>query len=405
MTIASRFASLAEARRALLRDGRDPFQVVIERTLSATEVVIDGTRTVVFGSNNYLGLSQDPDCVAAAAEALRTFGGGTTGSRIANGTTGLHSALEADLAAFYERRSCMVFTTGYQANVGMLSALAGKDDTLLIDADSHASIYDGCRLSHAQVIRFRHNDPDDLYRRLRRLEGEGGSRLIVAEGIYSMLGDQAPLAEIASVKRETGAMLMLDEAHSLGVLGASGRGLGEAAGVAADVDFIVGTFSKSLGSVGGFCVSDHPDFDLLRVLCRSYMFSASMPPAVVASARAALVRLQQTPSLRADLWTNARQLHAGLRRAGFTVGPQISPIVAVQLPEAPVALALWNLLMDRGFYVNLVLPPATPDGRPLMRISVTACHDRHQIADLIDCCLDGATSLGVALASEPALAG
>ena len=403
MTIADRFAALAEARHSLLGGGRDPFQVVIQRTLSATEVIIEGVRTTVFGSNNYLGLSQDPDCIAAAADALRTFGGGTTGSRIANGTHALHNALEAELASFYQRRSCMMFTTGYQANVGMLSALAGKDDYLLIDADSHASIYDGCRLGHAQVIRFRHNDADDLYRRLRRLSGQPGSRLIVVEGVYSMLGDSAPLVDIASVKRQTGAMLMVDEAHSLGVLGASGRGLSEAAGVEEDVDFIVGTFSKSLGSVGGFCVSDHPDFDILRVVCRSYMFSASMPPAVVASARAALVRLQEAPSLRDRLWSNARQLHGGLRRAGFTVGPQVSPIVAIQMPDAETAVALWNLLMDRGIYVNLVLPPATPDGRPLMRVSVTASHDRGQIDALIDCCIHSAASLGLRFGAEPAL--
>ena len=403
MTIPGRFAALVEARELLLSAGRDPFRVVFDRLLSPTEGVIDGTTTLLFGTNNYLGLSQDPECLEAAAEALRSFGSGTTGSRIANGTYGLHGALESELAAFYGRRHCMMFTTGYQANLGMLSVLAGKDDTLLIDADCHASIYDGCRLGHAQVIRFRHNDPDDLHRRLRRLDGQPGARLIVVEGLYSMLGDSAPLAEIAAVKRETGAMLLVDEAHSLGVLGEGGRGLSEAAGVDDDVDFIVGTFSKSLGSVGGFCVSDHSDMDILRVVCRPYMFSASLPPAIVASVRTALVRIQEEPALRERLWSNARQLCAGLSRAGFELGPQVGPIAAIHLPDTATAVAFWNQLMDRGVYVNLVLPPATPDERPLLRASVTASHDRKQVDAAIASFAETASSLGMRLGAEHAL--
>lgn len=395
MTLTTRLAALAETRQALTGAGRDPFRVIIERTISSTEGVVRGRSTLLFGTNNYLGLSHDPDCLAASVEALELFGGGTTGSRIANGTYALHEMLEADLAAFYARQSCMVFPTGYQANLGILSTLASKDDHILIDADSHASIYDGCRLGLAKVIRFRHNDADDLHRRLRRLEGQEGSRLIVTEGIFSMLGDRAALAEIASVKRETGATLLVDEAHSLGVLGASGRGLSEEAGVEGEVDFIVGTFSKSLGNVGGFCVSDHPHFDILRVICRPYMYSASLPPSVVASVRAALVRLQGAPALRERLWANARQLSDGLRRVGFSVGPQLSPIVSVRFPDVATAVSFWNSLMDGGIYVNLVLPPATPDDRPLLRASVTASHEPAQIEKVIKCFVDIATSIGL----------
>ncbi len=400
MTILGKFAALGEARHSLLRAGRDPFRVVIERALSPTEGVIDGRRTLLLGTNNYLGLSHDPDCLAASAEALALYGSGTTGSRIANGTYALHGRLEAELAAFYGRRSCMVFTTGYQANLGMLSVLAGKDDHLLIDADSHASIYDGSRLAEAQVIRFRHNDADDLHRRLRRLDGMPGSRLVVVEGIYSMLGDVAPLAEIAAVKRETGASLLVDEAHSLGVLGGRGRGLAEQADVERDVDFIVGTFSKSLGSVGGYCVSDDPGFELLRVVCRPYMFSASPPPAVIASVRAALRRLQEAPALRSRLLANASQLSGGLRAAGFTVGPSGSPIVAVRMPDVGVAASFWNRLMDHGIYVNLVLPPATPDGQPLLRASVTAAHDQRQVETAIT----GFATVGASLGLLPGAA-
>jgi 8-amino-7-oxononanoate synthase len=395
MSILAKFSALAEARASLLRAGRDPFRVVIEQALSATEGVIDGRTMLLFGTNNYLGLSHDPACLAASTEAIQLCGTGTTGSRIANGSYDLHGKFEAELAAFYRRQSCMVFTTGYQANLGMLSVLAGKDDYLLIDADSHASIYDGSRLSHAQVIRFRHNDADDLYRRLRRLGDVPGSRLVVVEGIYSMLGDSAPLAEIAAVKRETGANLLVDEAHSFGVLGEHGRGLAEAAGVEQDVDFIVGTFSKSLGSIGGYCVSDHPRFDILRVACRPYMFTASLPPAVIASARTALARLREAPELRTRLWANARHLSGGLQRAGFTVGPQVSPIVAVQMPDVETAAAFWNQLMERGIYVNLVLPPATPDERPLLRASVTAMHDEAQIDAAIARFAQTASALGM----------
>lgn len=379
MSILAKFAGLAAARKQVAEAGRDPFGLLIEPTASATEGRIEGRPILLFGTNNYLGLSHDPACRAAAAEAALHHGTGTTGSRIANGTSGAHQKLEAELAAFYGRRSCMVFSTGYQANLGMLSVLAGKDDHLLIDADSHASIYDGSRLSQAQVTRFRHNDPEDLYRRLRRLRDAPGSRLVVVEGIYSMFGNSAPLAEIAVVKREADASLLVDEAHSLGVLGARGRGLAEAAGVEQDVDFIVGTFSKSLGSVGGFCISDHPGFDILRVVCRPYMFTASLPAAVIASVRAALQRLQAAPELRERLWTNARQFHGRLQRAGFTLGPQISPIVSVAMPDVATAVAFWNMLLDRGVYVNFTLPPATPDGRPLLRSSVMATHEPGQI--------------------------
>jgi 8-amino-7-oxononanoate synthase len=379
MSILAKFAALAAARQQLVEGGRDPFSVLIEPTESATEGWIEGRRVLLFGTNNYLGLSQHPVSREAAAEAALHFGSGTTGSRIANGSSVLHQKLEADLAAFYGRQSCMVFSTGYQANLGMLSVLAGKDDHLLIDADSHASIYDGSRLSQAQVTRFRHNDPDDLYRRLRRLKDFPGSRLIVVEGIYSMFGDSAPLAEIAAVKREDGASLLVDEAHSLGVLGAHGRGLAEAAGVEQDVDFIVGTFSKSLGSVGGYCVSDEAGFDILRVACRPYMFTASLPPSVVASVRAALQLLQEAPELRDRLRSNARQFYSRLQQAGFILGPQVSPIISVAMPDVPTAVAFWNMLLERGVYVNLTLPPATPDGRALLRSSLTAAHEPAQI--------------------------
>jgi 8-amino-7-oxononanoate synthase len=258
-----------QAKRAEFEAGTaSPVSTVIEKVLGPCEIVIGGRPTLMFGSNNYFGLTHHPDVIAAAKDALDRFGSGTTGSRIANGTYAIHRELEGEIAQFMRRRGALVFPTGYQANLGMLAGLAGPRDVILMDADSHSSIYDGCRLSGATVVRFRHNDPADLDRRLSRLADQGECKLIVVEGIYSMLGDQAPLAELAEVKERHGAYLLVDEAHSVGVLGKHGRGAAEAQGVEAAVDFIAGTFSKSLGAVGGFVVSDHPKFDVLRFCCR-----------------------------------------------------------------------------------------------------------------------------------------
>ncbi|HEY5288868.1 MAG TPA: pyridoxal phosphate-dependent aminotransferase family protein [Caulobacteraceae bacterium] len=376
MTILAKHAAQRLVYETLHSHGVD---VQFDSVLSPTEGMLDGRRTILLGTNNYLGLTFDPDCIREAVEATQSQGTGTTGSRVANGTYGSHIKLERALADFYGREHAMVFSTGYQANLGVLSTLVGRGDHLLLDADSHASIYDGSRLGHGEVIRFRHNNPDDLYKRLRRLAGQPGDRLIVVEGIYSMLGDTAPLKEIAAVKRETGAYLLVDEAHSLGVLGEKGRGLAEAAGVEADVDFIVGTFSKSLGSVGGFCVSDSPDFDVMRIVCRPYMFTASLPPGVVASTLAALSRLQREPSLRTDLMRNARRLYDGLQAMGFQTGPEANPIIAVAMPDQETAVAFWKMLLESGLYLNLAIPPATPSDVCLLRTSVSAAHSSQQI--------------------------
>jgi 8-amino-7-oxononanoate synthase len=395
MSILAKFAPQREAYAQLREFGRDPFTVKFEEILSPTEGVFQGRRTILLGTNNYLGLTFDRSCIDAAIKALEEQGTGTTGSRIANGTYAGHGQLEAALADFYGRRSCMVFTTGYQANLGLLSTLVGRDDHLVIDGDSHASIYDGSKLGLAQVTRFRHNDPDDLYKRLRRLADQPGDKLIVVEGIYSMLGDTAPLKEIAQVKRETGAYLMVDEAHSMGVLGGTGRGLAEAAEVESDVDFIVGTFSKSLGAIGGFCVSDMDDFDLLRVACRPYMFTASLPPSVIASAVQALVRMREEPGLRVRLRSNARRLYDGLTAAGFQLGPEPNPIVSIQLPSREIAFAFWNALLEAGVYLNLAIPPATPNGLALLRSSVSAAHTKSQLDRAITLCTEIGRDLGV----------
>lgn len=396
MTILSKFDHLAKTYESLGPADSNPLKVTFDRILSSTEGVVNGRTTILLGTNNYLGLTFDPECIEESVRAVRSFGTGTTGSRVANGSYAGHRQLELDLADFYGRRHGMVFSTGYQANLSILSTLVAQGDHLILDSDSHASIYDGARLGHAEVIRFRHNDPDDLYRRLRRLKDTPGSKLVVVEGIYSMLGDSSPLREIAAVKREMGAYLLVDEAHSMGVLGATGRGLAEEAGVEADVDFIVGTFSKSLGSVGGFCVSDIEGFEVLRVACRPYMFTASLPPAVIASTLQSLRRLRSdSVALRAKLTENAKRLHEGLRQLGFQVGPQASPIVSVAVNDSETAVHFWNALLQGGLYVNLALPPATPSNKPLMRASISAAHTTRQIDTAIELFAQVGRQLGV----------
>jgi 8-amino-7-oxononanoate synthase len=301
---------------------------------------------------------------------------------MANGTFSGHVALEKELAEYFGRQGAIVFSTGYIANLAMLSTLVGPGEVILLDADCHASIYDGCRLGSAEIIRFRHNDAADLEKRLRRLESRNTNVLVVAEGLYSMLGDRAPLADIVAVKQKYGAYLMVDEAHSLGVLGDNGRGLAEEAGVEDGVDFVVGTFSKSLGAIGGFCVSNHPELDLVRYASRPYIFTASSSPSIIASTRQALKIMSTRPELRRQLWEHANLLYQHLQDLDFNVGPEPSPIVAVRLADKAEAFALWSEMLEHGVYVNLVLPPATPDGNCLLRCSVSAAHTEEQMAHI-----------------------
>jgi 8-amino-7-oxononanoate synthase len=383
MDIFDKYDTIIGRHDQVLQAGTDPFAVRVEQMISATEALVAGRRTILLGTNNYLGLTFDPDCIEASVDAVRSSGTGTTGSRIANGSYALHQELEHELAAFLQRRSCMVFTTGYQANLAIIAGVAGPRDVIFMDSDSHASIYDGCMLSGAKVIRFRHNDPEDLDRRLARTT-EGDSKIIIVEGLYSMLGDTAPIKEFAAVKRKHGAWLVVDEAHSLGVYGERGRGVAEAQDCEDDVDFVVGTFSKSLAAIGGFGASNHPRFDCLRFCSRPYMFTASPSPASIASARAALQRMSKDDGLRTAIWNNAHRLHAGLRELGFEVASEPGPVAAIRLPNEPTAVTAWNRLLRSGVYVNLALPPGTPAGACLLRCSVSAAHTATQIDDVLD---------------------
>jgi 8-amino-7-oxononanoate synthase len=263
-----------------------------------------------------------------------------------------------------------------------MAALVGQGDAIMLDGDAHASLFDGGKLSGAAVYRFKHNDPESLDKRLGRL-GELASRtLVIVEGLYSILGDRAPLREIAEVSKRHQALLFVDEAHSLGVLGETGKGRIEEEDV--EADFVVGTFSKSLGSTGGFCVSPHKALSLFRYASRPYMFTASPCPSVIATTRAALAQMRARPELRQTLWRNAHKLYAGLSQLGFQVGPEPSPVVAVMAKSREQALSAWQLLLDAGIYLNLILPPAAPDGSALLRCSVSAAHTEEQIEQIIN---------------------
>jgi 8-amino-7-oxononanoate synthase len=383
MSLFDKFQPIIDIRAELEQLGVMPFGAVTEKFLSPTEGIVNGHEVIMAGTNNYLGLTFDPECIAAAQKAVAEQGTGTTGSRMANGTFAEHIKLEQELAAFFDKKHSIVFSTGYAATMGMGSTLAGPGDVIVLDADSHASIYDGVRLGGAEVVRFKHNDPADLEKRLRRLGERTANTLIIVEGIYSMLGDQARLADIAEVKKKYGGLLLVDEAHSLGMLGEHGRGVAEAAGVEDEVDFIVGTFSKSLSAIGGYCVSNHAELEAIRFAIRSYIFTASPSPSVIASTRVALRLMQERPELRERLWSNARRLYDGLKALGFQVSPQVSPVVAVTIKERDQAIAWWNQLMHHGAYVNLVMPPASPTTDSLLRCSVSAAHSTEQIDRII----------------------
>ena len=381
----AKFDPLIAERQALLDSGvRDPFGLVMEKVLSPTRAIIKGQETILLGTYNYMGMTFDPDVIEAGKRALDEFGSGTTGSRVLNGTYQGHRECEEALKDFYGTDFAMVFSTGYQANLGLMSTIAGKEDYIILDADSHASIYDGCALGNAQIVRFRHNSVEDLDRRLGRLPDTGG-RLVVLEGVYSMLGDIAPLADMVRVAKKHGAMVVVDEAHGMGFFGPNGRGVFEEAGVEDQVDFVVGTFSKSVGTVGGFVVSNHPKFEVLRLVCRPYVFTASLPPSVVATAATSIRKLMHAGEKRAHLWENSRRLHLGLRDLGFDLAtPEAqSAIIAVLLPDQDTTVRMWQALLEHGVYVNMARPPATPAGMDLLRCSLCAEHTSEEVGEII----------------------
>ncbi len=391
MGLFEKFKATADVYEALKESaGRDPFGVSMDEMKGPTRAMVEGKEIVLAGTNNYLGLTYDQDAIDAATDAVAASGTGTTGSRFANGTYAGHRALERELADFLGYERCMVFSTGYQANLGAISALVQPpDDVILIDADCHACIYDGCQLSGAETIRFRHNDPESLDKRLSRVGPEVKGKLVCFEGMYSMFGDVAPVKELVDVAHQHGAYALLDEAHSFGVFGDSGRGVCERDGVLDAVDFYTGTFSKSLASIGGFVASNHPELEFLRFSSRPYMFTASPSPANVAAASAALARLRNDHSMRKKLWENARRVYSAFQQLGFDLCAPESPVIAVKLADREQAFMAWNFLMENGVYVNLAIPPGTPNATSILRLSVSAAHT----ADDLDIVVGAYTAL------------
>jgi 8-amino-7-oxononanoate synthase len=374
-----------ERRTEKFADGSAmPGQTVIEQVLGPCEVVVRGQPTLMFGSNNYLGLTLHPDVVEAARSAVLEYGTGTTGSRTANGTLALHEDLEREFCDWFGKPYALIFSTGYQANLSLIGGLCGAGDVILIDSDSHASIYDATRQTAAQVIGFRHNSAESLRKKLERLPGPGGNRLVVVEGLYSIRGDVAPLRDIVDVCRAHGAYLLVDEAHSLGTYGPTGLGCAEDQGVLDHVDFVVGTFSKSLAGIGGVCVSNHAELRALHFLARAYVFTASGSPSNIASVSAAVKVVRAHPELREQLWSNVHRLRQGLRELGYVIGETESPIVPILIGEEPRTIALWQRLLAEGLYVNLIVPPGCPVDECVLRASCSAAHTPEHLTRALD---------------------
>jgi 8-amino-7-oxononanoate synthase len=348
------------------------------------EVMVDGRRVLMLGSNNYLGLASHPRVKRAATDAIEKWGTGTTGSRVLNGTLDLHLEVEAQLARFLRRDAALFFTSGYMANLGVLSGLAHRGDVVVVDRLAHASIVDGARLSGAEIRRFRHNDAQHLRRILASCEGK--ATLVAIDGVYSMEGDIAPLPRIVEACRAHDARLVLDDAHGLGVLGRDGRGTAEHFGLEDRVDLIVGTTSKSLPAVGGFAAADQHVVDYLRyaLVNRPFIFAASAPPAAVAAVSAALTVLEQEPGLRRRLWAHTRKVQHALRGMGLDIGATETPIVPVRIGSVEQTFEIWKQLTAEGIFVNVVLPPGVPAGGCLIRMTLTAHLEDAHVDRLID---------------------
>ena len=377
-SILSRVATFGDSFDRLATDRVNPLTLVLEDVISPVQAVVAGQPTLLFGTNSYLGLNFRAECVHAAQEAAGRHGVGSTASRVAAGNHELHRLLEAEVAAFYGRRDCIVFSTGFMANLGVIATLAREDDAIFVDSHCHASILDACRLSGARVCQFRHNDAGDLARLFAESPCPGPNTLVVVEGLYSVWGDVGDLNGIVAVAKQNEAVVVVDEAHAMGMYGDNGRGIAELQGVEKDVDVIVGTFSKSVGVIGGYAVTNLPALRRLRFMARSYLFTASLPPPIVAAAREAVRIIASDRRPRECLWANARKLHAGLVGIGLSPCAAPGPVGSIRMPGLAGGYQFWKAALDRGIYVNLLMPPATPAGEVLLRFSVSAAHsDEH----------------------------
>ena len=346
-------------------------------------VTIEGRRTIMLGSNNYMGLTSDPRVINKAIEAVEQYGSGCSGSRFLNGTLIMHNELEEELASFLSKESVMVFSTGFQTNIGVLSAIAGPRDYIFSDRGNHASIIEGNRLSFAKTIKYAHNDIDELRRRLEKAPEDAG-KLIVTDGVFSMEGDIAKLPEIVELAKKYGARIMVDDAHALGMIGECGRGTANYFGLEDEVDIIMGTFSKSLASLGGFIATTENVTHYIKHHARSFIFSASIPPACCGAALEALRIMKNEPELQVKLKENGDYLRAKFREAGIPIGDSETAIVPVMTYETFRTFKIHHMLLMAGVYCNPVIAPAVPEGECLLRTSCTATHTREQLDEAVE---------------------
>lgn len=350
------------------------------------EVMIRGRKMIMIGSNNYLGLTTHPKVKEAAKAAIDKYGSGCTGSRFLNGTLDIHEELEHRLAKFMRKEKALLFSTGFQANLGAISVLAGKDDMILCDRMNHASIIDGCRLAFGRTIKFKHNDIEDLERILTSvdLEEASGSNLVITEGVFSMEGDLGNLPDIVRLRKQLGFRILLDDAHGIGYFGAGGRGVAEFFGLENEVDLIMGTFSKSFASLGGFVAGEGAVIDYIKHHARALIFSASMPPAAVATVLAALDIMETEPEHKERLWRNTRKMQGAYRDLGFNIGGTASPVVPIIVGEFQKTLVFWKELFEAGVFVNPIVSPAVPPDMCLLRTSYMATHTDEELNRVID---------------------
>jgi len=347
------------------------------------EVIIDGKKMIMIGSNNYLGLTTHPRVKEAAIKAIEKFGTGCTGSRFLTGTLDMHNQLEAKLAKFLNKQAALVFSTGMQTNLGVISCLGTKDDILITDKYDHASILDGCRLSYSPMRRFQHNDAQSLDRVLQGLD-RGKGKMVIVDGVYSMEGDIADLPGIIKICQKHGARLLVDDAHALGVLGAHGRGTAEHFGLEKETDLIMGTFSKSFAAIGGVVAGDFEVIDYVKHFARSMIFSAALPPALTAAVSAAVDVLQDEPELLKKLWHNTDKMLKGFKDLGYDTGSACTPIIPLMIGSREKAFAFWKHLMDHGIFANPVMSPAVPEGREMIRTSFSAAHTDAQLDRVLE---------------------
>jgi len=346
------------------------------------EVIIDGKTVVMCGSNNYLGLASHPKVKEAAAEAVQKYGTGCAGSRFLNGTLDIHVELEEKLADFFRKEEALVYATGYQTNLGVISTLVGRGNVALSDRQNHASIVDGCRLSYGSLKKFKHNDPEDLERLLESEKDR--DKLVIIDGVFSMEGDIAPLGDIVALKKNHDFGIMVDDAHGIGVLGKTGRGTAEHFDVEDDVEVIMGTYSKSLATIGGFVAASRDIIEYLKHLSRSLIFSASLAPGMTAAVSAALDIIDQEPERREQLWRNTHKMMEGFTSMGFDIGDSATPIIPVIVGDDMLAFKFAIMLQEEGVFANPIPPPATPPGRALIRPSVMATHTFEQLDRVLE---------------------